>query len=201
MVKRRQTSIVYYAAFVAALLLNNDSVTASKARVRPAISPDIDFSVSSPTEPKWISKCSQLAPCCSILCSLAPLPTILQVARKKSTGNLPLLPYSSMVANGFIWMLYGFLQDLPSVWSANMVGAILGVYYFKEFKSYCPVSSSNLPGTARQHKLIVSWIIFANLFVVFNMSKTKAADIIGKEAVFMYVVLFASPLAALKVSS
>eukprot|EP00569_Conticribra_weissflogii_P007976 CAMPEP_0171328266 /NCGR_PEP_ID=MMETSP0878-20121228/548_1 /TAXON_ID=67004 /ORGANISM="Thalassiosira weissflogii, Strain CCMP1336" /LENGTH=158 /DNA_ID=CAMNT_0011828103 /DNA_START=394 /DNA_END=870 /DNA_ORIENTATION=+ len=79
-----------------------------------------------------------------------------------------------------------------------MVGAILGVYYFKEFKSYCPVGSSNLPGTARQHKLIVSWIIFANLFVVFNMSKTKAADIIGKEAVFMYVVLFASPLAALK---
>ncbi len=182
------------------MLCNNNFAAASKARIRPAISPDTDFSVSFQSEPEWVSKCSQLAPCCSILCSLAPLPTILQIARKKSTGNLPLLPYSSMVANGFIWMLYGFLQDLPSVWSANMVGAILGVYYFKEFKSHCPVGSSNLPGTARQHKLIVSWIIFANLFVVFNMPKTKAADIIGKEAVFMYVVLFASPLAALKVS-
>ena len=62
---------------------------------------------------KWLEVCKQLAPVTSILCSMAPLPTIHEISQSKSVGTLPLLPYSSMTANGFIWSLYGSLVDSP----------------------------------------------------------------------------------------
>ena len=62
---------------------------------------------------KWLEACQQLAPVTSILCSMAPLPTIREISEKKSAGSLPLLPYSSMAANGFIWTLYGSLVESP----------------------------------------------------------------------------------------
>ena len=43
--------------------------------------------------PLWLELCGQLAPCTNVLCSLAPIPTILDLARTKSVGGLPLLPY------------------------------------------------------------------------------------------------------------
>jgi len=62
---------------------------------------------------KWLEVCKQLAPVTSILCSMAPLPTIHKISETKSVGTLPLLPYSSMTANGFIWTLYGSLVGSP----------------------------------------------------------------------------------------
>ena len=62
---------------------------------------------------KWLEVCQQLAPVTSILCSMAPLPTIQKISETKSVGTLPLLPYSSMTANGFIWTLYGSLVGSP----------------------------------------------------------------------------------------
>lgn len=150
-----------------------------------------------PDPPKWLEVCNRIAPATSVLCSLAPLPTILEVSRTKSVGSMPLLPYSSMAANGFIWALYGWLTDSPAVKWANIVGTVLGAYYFKVFSKYNPPGSSNLPGTIIQHLLAVSWIIFANGFVVSNLPK-RAAEIVGKEGVLIYIILFASPLAAAK---
>ena len=43
--------------------------------------------------PLWLELCGQLAPCTNVLCSLAPIPTILDLSRTKSVGGLPLLPY------------------------------------------------------------------------------------------------------------
>mmetsp|Transcript_21405 Transcript_21405/g.46485 ORF Transcript_21405/g.46485 Transcript_21405/m.46485 type:complete len:274 (+) Transcript_21405:129-950(+) len=148
--------------------------------------------------PKWLEICSKIAPATSVLCSLAPLPTIFEVSRNKSVGSLPLLSYSSMTANGFVWALYGWLTDSPAVKWANIVGTLLGSYYFKEFKKYCPPGSSNLPGTMNHHIFGVTWLILANSFLVSKFPKQFAADIVGKEGILIFIILFASPLAALK---
>mmetsp|Transcript_8573 Transcript_8573/g.14880 ORF Transcript_8573/g.14880 Transcript_8573/m.14880 type:complete len:281 (+) Transcript_8573:88-930(+) len=148
--------------------------------------------------PKWLEICGQLAPATSILCSLAPLPTILEASRAKSVGSLPLLPYSSMAANGLVWALYGWLTDSDPVKYANIMGTLLGAYYFREFKKYSPAGSSNLPGTINQHLIVVAWVVFVNGFVLSNFPKHRAAEIVGKEGVLMYIILFASPLAAVK---
>jgi len=151
-----------------------------------------------PKPAKWLDICSQIAPVTSVLCSLAPLPTILDVSRSKSVGSLPLLPYSSMAANGFIWALYGILVDSPQVKWANFMGALLGSYYFKEFRKYSPPGSSSLPGTMNQHIIVVTWIILLNTFIATKLPKQTAAEIVGKEGVFMFMILFASPLVAVK---
>lgn len=68
---------------------------------------------------------------------------------------------------------------------ANVAGALLGSYYFKEFKKYSPIGASSLPGTMNQHIIIVSWIILLNTFVVSKLDKETAAEIVGKEGVLM----------------
>ena len=50
--------------------------------------------------PTWLAIAGVLAPLSSILLSLSPLPTVLDIIKKKSVGDLPLLPYTSIIANG-----------------------------------------------------------------------------------------------------
>ena len=141
-----------------------------------------------------LTLCSTLAPYCGVLCFLAPMPTILQVSRDKSTGALPLLPYSSMICNSFVWSMYGFLKNLPSVYCSNAVGVILGIYYFRTYSSYCSMGAAK---QIRMHLRGSACIIVGNLCLV-HILRDMAAEIIGKEGVFYCIVLFASPLVALK---
>lgn len=50
-----------------------------------------------------------IAPIVSSGVYLAPVPTIRNVVQDKSVKSLPLLPYSSMTVNAFMWMTYGTL--------------------------------------------------------------------------------------------
>ena len=89
-----------------------------------------------PNPSRWLAVCNQLAPATSVLCSLAPLPTIIQASRSKSVGSLPLLPYSSMAANGFIWALYGYLTDSPQGKHIHMVYTIMHLFSSICIKSF-----------------------------------------------------------------
>ena len=195
---KRSAGLIRIIVAVACFSSSSTNTAMARTALPKSVVPEkSSLSTNKPKPPKWLDVCNQLAPATSVLCSLAPLPTILEVSRTKSVGSLPLLPYSSMAANGFIWALYGWLTDSPAVKWANILGTILGAYYFRVFSKYNPPGSSNLPGTIMQHMLAVSWIIFANGFVVSNLPK-QAAEIVGKEGVLIYIILFASPLAAAK---
>ena len=59
----------------------------------------------------------------------APYPTIKEVVRKKSTEGLPPLPYYSMMANGFLWVVYGCVCDFnPTIIVPNATGLLCGTY-------------------------------------------------------------------------
>uniref|UniRef100_A0A7S2KF28 Sugar transporter SWEET1 n=1 Tax=Skeletonema marinoi TaxID=267567 RepID=A0A7S2KF28_9STRA len=143
-----------------------------------------------------LTLCGTLAPYCGVLCFLAPMPTILEVARDKSTGALPLLPYSSMISNSFVWVMYGLLKNLPSVYMSNAVGVTLGTYYFRTYTKYCTTIGAGKQ--IRTHFRGAACIIVFNMCLAQILEKDMAADIIGKEGVFYCMVLFASPLVALK---
>lgn len=70
--------------------------------------------VPSSTWEAFVTLCATIAPYCGVLCFLAPIPTIGQVKRDKTTGALPLLPYSSMVCpiNAFTFKK---IQDTNSI--------------------------------------------------------------------------------------
>lgn len=200
MFRRNMCSMRAIAALAAVLFVTSANTVTARTAAPKSIVKDTPVAIKS-KPPKWLEICNQIAPATSVLCSLAPLPTIIEISRTKSVGSMPLLPYSSMAANGFIWALYGWLTDSPAVKWANVMGTLLGSYYFKEFLRYSSPGSTNLPGTAKQHLMAVTAIFFANSFVLANFSKqyaSEVSEVVGKEGVLMFIILFASPLAAAK---
>ena len=98
--------------------------------------------------------CGTLAPVAAVSVFLAPIPTLRRVTKDRSVSNLPLLPYSSMIASTSLWVTYGFLKRDPRIWSANLVGLVLGTLYMSLFVKQIPNPStplSYLPGSAKQH--------------------------------------------------
>lgn len=145
-----------------------------------------------------VEACGLAAPIASIFVSLSPFPTVQKILRDKSVGDLPVLPYSSLVANCFIWMTYGLLKSEPKVWSCNSFSTILGIYYLLSFAKHSPKASPTLPGSIAMHFKAAIGTILATLAVAVGMPKVKAANILGSAGVAICIALFASPLAALK---
>ena len=78
----------------------------------------------------FVQLCGNLAPIAAVIVFCAPIPTIKQISKDQSVGSLPLLPYSSMVANCFLWLVYGLLKHESKVWSTNLIGLIMALIYF-----------------------------------------------------------------------
>ena len=148
--------------------------------------------------PQWVDICSQLAPATSLILFAAPIPTILQISSSKSVGNLPLLPYSSMVANAALWTAYGLLKKESTIWTANGIGCILAIFYMYQFTRYAPFQSTTLPGSIKQHITFVISVILATIAMSTQPFIASPANIIGSTAVLFCMAMFASPLAALK---
>lgn len=146
----------------------------------------------------WVSLCSQTAPIVSSAVFMAPIPTIAKVRSSKSTGSLPLLPYSSMVVNAFLWMTYGILNKDSKIWSPNAFGLFMGLNYCLQFSKNVPKNASNLPGTMSQHFRFGSMMILFTMLVATMLDRGTASFLIGKLGVVVCVILFASPLSTLK---
>ena len=148
----------------------------------------------------WVKLCGQLAPMFAVVVFMAPIPTILKVNRDQTVGDLPLLPYSSMISSAFVWVAYGTLLSEPRVWVANSIGLVLGCCYFLAFIRHVPSSSpqkssSTLPGTVLQHMQGASALILLCLVLCIFSTPVQ----VGNLGVILCVCMFASPLAALKV--
>ncbi|GKY98516.1 hypothetical protein MPSEU_000808700 [Mayamaea pseudoterrestris] len=137
------------------------------------------------------------APLSSIILCLSPIPTMQQISKDKSVGTLPLLPYSSMLANAFVWTCYGVMKREPKIWIANGPGIFLGLFYMLKFIKHSPKSAPTLPGSVQQHFQVALSIIVATLLVALSPLKHKS-EIVGRAAVAICIALFASPLASLK---
>mmetsp|Transcript_4894 Transcript_4894/g.11676 ORF Transcript_4894/g.11676 Transcript_4894/m.11676 type:complete len:271 (-) Transcript_4894:128-940(-) len=157
--------------------------------------------------PGWVRFCSNTAPLAAIVVFMAPMPTIQQIERERTVGNLPLLPYSSMIANCVLWFVYGLLLKQSKVWFTNGVGLFFGLYYFLRFIKYTTPKSTSLPGSVRQHAqgclaIIATsavWVLTCYLTVRRKgMWMSYAAGLIGNTAVLFCLLMFASPLSALQ---
>ena len=146
----------------------------------------------------WVCLCSKSAP---IICSgvfLAPVPTIANIMANKSVGSLPFLPYSSMTVNAFIWTVYGILNKEYKIWAPNAFGLIMGLGYCVQYSKYVPKNANNLPGRLNQHLQLGGLLMTFTILTAITLDKALASFIIGKLAVIVCVVLFASPLSTLK---
>ena len=148
--------------------------------------------------PLWAELCGKAAPIAAIVVFMAPIPTIRKISSKRSVGSLPLLPYSSMVASAFLWLVYGVLKQESIIWSANLVGLALGTYYFIVFIRYSPEKAPTLPGSIMQHVQGCFAVAILTVVLTITLPTMQAATIIGHLGVLFGVAMFASPLAALR---
>lgn len=172
-----------------------------------------------------------------------PIPTVRQISTSGTVGSLPLLPYSSMVANTFIWSVYGTVKRLrvvsfcivaslletveslkfstftplpgilkkePKIWSCNVFGFVLALYYCTVFvrnigkgksqdQNLWDISTPTLPGSVRQHVQVVTAVIVGILLLaVLNPFGPYSETLIGNIGVTICVLMFASPLSVVK---
>lgn len=113
--------------------------------------------------------------------------------------NFPLLPYSTMVANGFLWTFYGLLVNERKIWVTNCLGCCLGCFYFYQFQKYCSIDANNLPGKISYHLRGVVLFIVVVITIPFTAKSEMATSYIGKLGVIVCIGLFSSPLAKLKI--
>eukprot|EP00527_Entomoneis_sp_CCMP2396_P007414 CAMPEP_0198152864 /NCGR_PEP_ID=MMETSP1443-20131203/61524_1 /TAXON_ID=186043 /ORGANISM="Entomoneis sp., Strain CCMP2396" /LENGTH=266 /DNA_ID=CAMNT_0043818997 /DNA_START=72 /DNA_END=872 /DNA_ORIENTATION=+ len=148
--------------------------------------------------PALLDLAGKLAPMASMVLFMAPIPTITSITKNKKVGALPLLPYSSMTANAFLWTIYGLMKKEAKIWSSNGVGLIFAIFYFTQFARFAPsfkMPLSTLPGSVKQH-------VFATLAIMATASTIAltmgATQVVGIMAVILCLALFGSPLTALK---
>ena len=170
------------------------------AAAAAAISAAPSAVASSNTASTIVDICAQLAPIASIALCFSPFPTIKNIRNSKSVGNLPLLPYTTLLANAFLWTTYGVLKKDNLIIRPNAVGFVMGLFYFVTFLRYSPKSSPTLPGSVTTHTQSVLALMMITLFVASRTisSIKNPTEWIGKAGVAMCICLFASPLSVLK---
>lgn len=86
-----------------------------------------------------VEACGLAAPIASIFVSLSPFPTIQKILKDKSVGDLPLLPYSSLVANWYV-MRKGQVE-------CRLLPPSFFIYYYSHF-AFESLKSHYYPGKA-----------------------------------------------------
>jgi solute carrier family 50 (sugar transporter) len=129
---------------------------------------------------------------------LQPWPTLDQVAKDKNVGSLPLLPYSSMIANCLLWGTYGALKKEPKIWATNSIGLIFGLFYFLQFIKFAPRRSPSFPGSIWQHISACLAVFVTAVTATTLLPVGDAANILGNMAVLFCIAMFGSPLSSLK---
>ena len=143
--------------------------------------------------------CGDLAPWAAIVVFLAPIPTMQRIAREKTVGNLPLLPYSAMICSTSLWCVYGLLKDEVRIWSANLFGLIMSLYFFARFVRFSPKASSTLPGSVHRHMQFIFVMVLSTCMIATTFTNVELAlSIIGMGGVIFAFSMFASPLSVLK---
>jgi solute carrier family 50 (sugar transporter) len=159
--------------------------------------------------PWVVHLCGVLAPLAGVGVALSPMPTILRIQQQPKGAyaaaqaqQLPLLPYTMMVVNAVVWFAYGYLQGEVRIWSCNAGGAILGLYYFVSFLQthYRHLHRGGGNGDVRQHiQAIVGAVSVAVFFAIVVPTSANPAYYLGRLGMLLSVVMFASPLAVIRV--
>eukprot|EP00755_Sulcionema_specki_P019266 Sspe_Gene.69009::Locus_40670_Transcript_1_1_Confidence_1.000_Length_929::g.69009::m.69009/K15382/SLC50A, SWEET; solute carrier family 50 (sugar transporter) len=123
----------------------------------------------------------------------SPLATIREVQKAGTTGKMPMLPYTMMACNGFLWMTYGVLTGDMTLIAANMSALVMGSYYCMQFLKYkAPETDVKTPiMLAGSAALAVTGMAAA-------MPTAQAIDAIGMTGCAVVVAMFGGPLSAIQ---
>jgi hypothetical protein len=84
----------------------------------------------------------------------------MQFRSEGTTGDVSIMPYTMMVANGTLWFTYGALLSNPTIMLPNITAIVLGSGYVATFLKYrspqvrplAPSPNSPAPGPPRRRR-------------------------------------------------
>ncbi|KAL7241313.1 hypothetical protein ACSBR2_006854 [Camellia fascicularis] len=130
----------------------------------------------------------------SIFVYLAPLPTFIEICRKKSTLGFQSLPYVVALFSAMLWMYYALLKpDAILLISVNSFGCIVETIYIIIFLAYAPKKAKN-----HTAKLLASMNVglFSVILLITQLliKESFRVSVIGWICVAISVIVFAAPL-------
>ena len=69
-------------------------------------------------------------------CVRSPLQAVKQFRDQRTTGDVSIMPYTMMVANGTIWFSYGAVLSNPTIMLPNITAIVMGIGYCATFLKY-----------------------------------------------------------------
>lgn len=134
-----------------------------------------------------------LPPVAAQVVFLAPMQTMREFKRNGTTGGVSPLPYTAMALNGYLWTIYGGLNNDPTIMLANVSGFILGTYYMSTYATYRPKDVSMTP-----HYAVGATVMSAAALAAVALPVETAIPLIGFTACAVVVVMFSGPLASIQ---
>lgn len=133
----------------------------------------------------------------AVLMVLSPSVAITKVIQHKTTGSASAFPLVSLLANSFVWTLYGLLRDnvFPVAFAFGF-GVIMSVFYLAVYDRYFPSPRE------RQRNLIAVAVVTLLLVAIAVYSITAAAagdaedaaTIVGYIGIVTAVLLYGAPM-------
>lgn len=143
-----------------------------------------------------VEKFLQIAPpLASIVCFIAPFPSIRNMVAHQTTGEVPALTFVSMAVMCSIWGTYGGLRNNTSVLVTNLFGCALSIYYLWVFERY----TSKGARMAELHRWYRAGIALLGMLLlyIFYSDVEAGAQVVGTCGAVLSVIFASSPLLAL----
>ena len=125
---------------------------------------------------------------------LSPMQAMKQFRESGTTGDVSVMPYAAMAANGAAWCTYGALGSDLTIMAPNASGLLFGTYYCYQFYKYRNPDATVVPyfagGTG-----------FAALAVgaAATLDTASAKMVIGYAGCALTMFMFLGPLTAIRV--
>ncbi|KAL7205288.1 hypothetical protein ACSBR2_018265 [Camellia fascicularis] len=134
----------------------------------------------------------------SVLLFLSPLETFLRIVKHRSTEEFESFPYICTLLSSSLWTYYGITKPGSYlVATVNSFGVVVEVIYVSLFLLYAPprmkAKTATLSGI-----LNVGFPVAAILVTYLGMQGDLRIDVIGFMCAGLNIVMYASPLAAMK---
>eukprot|EP01064_Diplonema_japonicum_P036974 TRINITY_DN8523_c0_g1_i1.p1 TRINITY_DN8523_c0_g1~~TRINITY_DN8523_c0_g1_i1.p1 ORF type:complete len:266 (+),score=59.39 TRINITY_DN8523_c0_g1_i1:58-855(+) len=132
-------------------------------------------------------------PICAQVLFLSPLATMREIKANGTTGGLPMLPYTMMACNGFLWMTYGTLTGDSTLIAANVSALVMGLFYCSTFMKY---KNPDVQVAQPVGMAAVAALAVAGMYA--GLPQAQAIDAIGMTGCGVVVAMFSGPLAAVQ---
>ena len=122
----------------------------------------------------------------------SPLSAVKAFRDSGTTGDVSIMPYTMMVANGTLWFTYGALLSNPTIMLPNITAIVMGAGYCATFLKYKSPQAVVTPYVASSAGLVAATIGSAALLPL-----ATSQQFIGYLGCGVCVAMFGGPLASI----